>query len=904
MAETLLSPLIEKLVELLFEEAQSLKGVRGKVKSLKDELEIIQSYLKDADARLAGGDANETIKTWTKQVRVVAERIEDAIDDLASEIENIKESLGKMTSRAQTFGLNPLMQGPSNKTVNVIPRISSLSTEKDELVGIEPISKELTKRLVEGPTTCLMVAIVGEGGIGKTTLAETVYEDEVVKGHFDCRAWITVSQSYDAEKILKTMKNHIWPTQEQPLGEIDVIRDLTRLLKQYLQTRRYVIVFDDIWDIGFWEVIKHALPINDKGRRIIITTRKATIASSLKRTPYDLVQELNPWPPEQAWELFCKRAFQFAPERRCPQDLVELSRKIISKCQGLPLVISTVASLLSTKEIIVDEWKIVLDKLTNVEIGATPELASITKILSLSYHDLQYHLKPCYLYFGIFPEDFSISDGDLYKLWIAEGFIETKREKPLEKVAEEYLNELIHRNLVSFQVKYGVDRMCRVHNLMREIILIVANEVCFSQILFKNKSSHGEKSRRISIYDTTENALRTMGDSRIRSVFLFDTNEVTNSFIVGLFENFKLLKVLDFSYAPLYSLPNEVGNLFHLKYLCLRSTKVKVLPKSIGKLRNLQTLDLTDTLVRKLPIEIKKLKNLRHLSAYFFNEEIEYSLDSYCGVRVEEGIGRLEELQTLSRVEADSSGIGFLNELRSLRKLKCLDISKVTAEMEKVLGASIEQMKCLEELFLISTNEDEVLDLNCISSPPPLRFLKLNCRLKALPVWISELHHLQGLELNFSRLNGEPLKYIKHLPNLAFLRLFKAYVGAELHFEEGGFRKLKQLQLKKLEGLKVVKIDESALSLLKELKFGPFPLMKEMPSDIQRLRNLKSLEIWDMTSEFVVGLQPNRGPHYSTIRHVPSVTFWYKHPGMNSYEGYKLASSSLLQTVEESGSLA
>lgn len=181
MAETLLSPLIEKLVELLFEEAKSLKGVRGKVESLKDELEIIQSYLKDADARLAGGDANETIKTWTKQVRVVAERIEDAIDEyrslvgerrddqnrfiralhktccifntlgrrysLASEIENIKESLCKMTSRAQTFGLNPLMQGPSNKTVNVVPRISSLSTERDELVGIEPISNELTKRL-------------------------------------------------------------------------------------------------------------------------------------------------------------------------------------------------------------------------------------------------------------------------------------------------------------------------------------------------------------------------------------------------------------------------------------------------------------------------------------------------------------------------------------------------------------------------------------------------------------------------------------------------------------------------------------------------------------------------------------------------------------------------------------
>ena len=97
-------------------------------------------------------------------------------------------------------------------------------------------------------------------------------------------------------------------------------------------------------------------------------------------------------------------------------------------------------------------------------------------------------------------------------------------------------------------------------------------------------------------------------------------------------------------------------------------------------------------------------------------------------MRIHEGIGNLEELQTLARVEAHPSHVGFVKELESLKKLNVLSISKLTAAIGLALGASIEKMNCLEELFLTSINGEEVLDLNCISSPPPLlRFLSLRC---------------------------------------------------------------------------------------------------------------------------------------------------------------------------------
>ncbi|EXB53730.1 Disease resistance protein RPM1 [Morus notabilis] len=860
MAETFLSPIIEKLLQLLTEEAKSLKGVGREVESLKDELEIIQPFLRDAEAKSEKGEVNDAAKVWLKQIRKQADRIEDVVDeylyhveqhrhqrgfigslrkaghyikalkpvyDIASEIKDIKESLREIKDRGVGYGLRPLEHGSSSRSIDVErrdPRLGSLFMEEDEIVGIDGASKELIRRWTEGPSMRSVTSLVGQGGIGKTTLARKVYNDAAVKAHFDCCAWITVSQSYDMKKLLRITLRQVGGAGER-IEEDCAEEELISLLRHHLQKQRYAIVFDDVWKKDFWEVMKHALPNNDKGSRIIITTRNVVVANLCNESCFDLVQELQTWSPEMAWQLFCKKAFcNDKSVGSCPQELEQLSREIISKCLGLPLVISTIGGLLSTKERVYSEW------------------------------------------------NHRITDRVLYKLWIAEGFVRKGKNKTLEEVAEEYLDELIQRSLVLFEVKNGVDRLCKVHDLMHDIILTRAGELCFCQTLSESKSSLSERIRRLSIHHTTETVSEMVRDYRIRSVFLFDIHKCSKSFLSYLFENFKLLKILDLQDAPLDNLPEEIGNLFHLRYLYLQGTKVKVLPKSIGKLRNLQTLDITDTLVRELPLEVNKLRNLRHLIALSINKDIGFSLDTYYGVGIREGIGRLEELQTLSRVEAYPDRVGFMKELQKLKNLKYLGILKVTAEMGKALGVSIEKMNHLEEFSLTSINEDEVLDLNNISSPPPfLHWLQLTCRLQHLPSWISKLHNLKGLELNFSRLTDEPLRCLKVLPNLAFLDMFEAYEGEELHFEEGGFQKLKELKLYNLEGLKVVKIDRGALPLLEKLVFVSFPLMKEMPPGIQHLTNLKYLKIRGMPREFVVRLQPDEGADYWKVQHVPHV---------------------------------
>ncbi|CAL5354898.1 unnamed protein product [Camellia sinensis] len=220
----------------------------------------------------------------------------------------------------------------------------------------------------------------------------------------------------------------------------------------------------------------------------------------------------------------------------------------------------------------------------------------------------------------------------------------------LEEVTEKYLIELIHRRLVQVSRTKSDGRVgeCRVHDVVREIIISMSEEFSFCQILEEENSSFNDTPRRLSVqthYCNMDKIMESIGKSPVRSIFLFQRGVLPKKTLLGtVAANFKLLKVLDLEDAPLDQLHEEVGNLFLLRYLSIRNTKVKIIPKSIGKL---QTLDLKHSPVRKLPFDINRLHKLRHLLTYSRNYESEYWVDLIVGVKIQEGIGGLEELQNL-----------------------------------------------------------------------------------------------------------------------------------------------------------------------------------------------------------------------------------------------------------------
>ncbi|XP_059438808.1 disease resistance protein RPM1-like [Corylus avellana] len=931
MTETIVTLVINELVQLITHESKLLRGVHREVVNIRDELESIQCFLQDADKR----DLQDGFKTWVNQVREAAYHIEDVIDeyvfhmaqcrnqqgfiaslhkigrslkklkprhDIASKIQDIKISVREIKERSERYGFNSSEHGSSSSATSVTwhdPRVGSLFIEEDEVVGIESTRDELVSWMVGGASKRSVLSVVGMGGIGKTTLAKKVYENELVKGHFDCHVWITVSQSYNVQKILMSMSKQIYQAKERQIDMTDEIILISQLRK-CLQQKRYVVVFDDVWKTEFWEIVKHALPCNDRGSRIIITTRSYLIGVSCKESLSDQVRKLQPLSQDKAWELFCRKAFLSEFQGCCPQELVRLSMNIVKKCEGLPLAIVAIGGLLSTKEKVPLEWQNLHDSL-NSELESNPHLTSITKILSLSYHDLPSYLKSCYLYFGMFPEDYSITGARLLWLWVAEGFIKGKKGKALEDVAEEYLMELIHRNLVqvSFgELDYEIDKKYRIHDLLHEIILSKGGELNFSQVLEAGDTTSDGKSRCLSIHSAREDIFETSEYSRVRSVFLFSINEMPRSFMVKLFKKFNLLKVLDFEDAPIDYLPQEVGNLFHLKCLSLRRTKVKILPKSMGRLQNLQTLNVMETPVCELPIEIFRLYKLRHILAHSHDFEIESSLFAMKGVKVHDGVGCLRDLQTLSLVEANHQGVGLFTELGKLSQLRTLGISNMAAENGMDLCASLQNMVQLKVLVVSSISEEEILDLQSISSPPQfLEHIFLRGRLERLPNWILGLHNLVTLGLCFSFLVEDPLICVKTLPNLINLNLHQGYDGEGLHFEVGGFQKLKRLTLKKLNRLKMVEIDRGSLPVLEQLVIGPCPQMKEVPSGIQHLKSLKSLDFYEMQREFVLHLQPDRDKDYWKVKKVTTVRFGYRIKG-ERYQIYKLGESDLLERLQ------
>ncbi|WJX31485.1 hypothetical protein P8452_19908 [Trifolium repens] len=876
MAEMAVSLVVGQLIPLLREEAKLFRGIHKEFTYIKDELESIQAFLKDADKRAEGDNTSEGVKTWVKQVRELAFRIEDIIDDylikvvpqprdhprcvallhklktmtprhqIAYEIQDIKSSVIEISERSKRYDFQrSFEQGSSNSRGgrNATwhdPRLAALYIEEAEVVGFEIPRKTLIEWMVKQTEERTVVSVVGMGGQGKTTLAKKVFDDKDIIRHFDCRVWITVSQSYNIEELLRDMLLKFYKQRGDNAGDISQMNRASLIdeVRNYLQEKRYVVVFDDVWSSRFWDHIELALFDNKNGSKILITTRNLDVIVPCKRSSSSVeVLELEPLTQEQSLELFNKKAFRFDYGGCCPKELIDISYEIVKKCKGLPLAIVVIGGLLSTREKNVFQWQRFRENLS-LELKKDTHLSEIKEILGLSYNDLPYYLKPCLLYFGIYPEDYEVKSKRVTRQWIAEGFVKEERGKTLEEVAKEYLTELIHRSLVQVSsLRFnGKAKGCRIHDLIRSLILEKIEDLNFCKHISEDgQSSSSGITRRLSITTISNDLIESTESSHIRSLFFFIKSNhdysLTQNFAKRIPRKYRLLKVLDYESFPLMKVPKKLGNFYHLKYLSFRhAAAFEEVPKSIGMLQNLETLDVRHSQIRELPNEIRKLRKLRHLRGHIVSL-----------IKLKDGIGEMTSLQTLSLVLLDIDGFKELGKLKQMRVLGlCVD-----AKYGSTLASALNEMQHLEKLNLMD-NPIEVHDLDLISSPK-LQKLELYVRLQKLPVWIPELQNLVVLSLVRSNLTKDPMESLKCLQHLLFLTLEnQAYEGLYLHVEAGGFQKLKELHVIELTELQDIVIDKGALPSLKKLSLSFLLSLKNIPNGIKHLEKLEVLHILNM----------------------------------------------------------
>ncbi|XP_057810286.1 putative late blight resistance protein homolog R1B-16 [Salvia miltiorrhiza] len=387
------------------------------------------------------------------------EALEKVIKDMASIEEEAKKIQGKVGVQHQLH---------TNSTPLDSSRSSSIP-QQSSMVGADDVKLQMMDKLTSDLLHLHIIPIVGMGGSGKTTLARSIYEEPLIKEHFDICAWATISQEYAIREIFSGPLRQLNIEFDAKLNE----DELGEKLYKYLYGRRYLMIMDDMWSIDAWDRVRNYFPNNENGSRIVVTTRLSDLASKLPNSDSLGMKLLD---EAESWELLCKTVFG---KEGCPLELEEIGKKIGKSCKGLPLSIVVVGGLLAKSKHERECWEGIWENLNaSVNLGDDERCL---KILYMSYKQLPIHLKPCFLYMGVFPEDEEIVFSDLIKFWVAEGFVKAVSGKSLEEIAKEYLKDLIGRNLVlSHELdSIGNIKECKIHDLLRDLCLREAEKERF-----------------------------------------------------------------------------------------------------------------------------------------------------------------------------------------------------------------------------------------------------------------------------------------------------------------------------------------------------------------------------------------------------------------------------------------
>ncbi|OEL15020.1 Disease resistance protein RPP13 [Dichanthelium oligosanthes] len=515
-----MSSLLLKLAELLTDEYKLQRSLRGEIMFLKAELESMQAALE----RVSESPVNE-IQGFKRFIGRSLRLLTAAKTQhqIATGIRDMRTRAKEVAERRNRYKVDSVVIPPSTATY-IDPRLYGMYEESEKLVAISGPREELTELLMVREGTSKqrkVISIVGVGGLGKTTLANVMYQQ--LKGQFECNAFVPVSLRPDMKRILSSILHQV---NEQSYSNTETweIVKLMNKIRKVLEDKRCFIIIDDIWDESAWNLMEDALVDNNCCSRVITTTRIAGVATSCCCLNDGTIYKLKSLSHDNSKKLFYKRIFDC--EDSCQPELKEISEKILRKCYGMPLAIITIASLLANKPRNINQWNSV-----HSSIGSGtenfPSMENMRQILSISYYYLPSYLKPCLLYLSVFPEDYTILRDQLIRRWIAEGFIHGNDVETLHNLGLHYFNELINRSMIQPALinDRGIVGACHVHDMVLDLITSLSTKENFAVTSHHHQLTHLPKRiHRFSLHNSDEEHSRTevsMSLSHVRSLIVF-----------------------------------------------------------------------------------------------------------------------------------------------------------------------------------------------------------------------------------------------------------------------------------------------------------------------------------------------------------------------------------------------
>ncbi|PSS01875.1 Disease resistance RPP8-like protein [Actinidia chinensis var. chinensis] len=823
-ATLVLKQAVGVLSSLIIDEGSRLYRLREGILWIESEMRHIQSYLEDADAKQGQNrkitslvidirdlayDVEDIMETYFPQItshrrKGIFGRLKSAfcilrnsytVHNFVVEVEGIKRKVENINRLRLTYGINE-GKGKDGRDEWDARRTFG-HVDEPYVVGFDKHVKELVTKLHNGDSRFEVISIVGMPGLGKTTLARKILNVVTTpvacdsdNPHFEFSAWVYVSQQPNIKELLldiaRQMHFNILPEKDgkdlrlfKRMREEDIeakLEDIEMKLFTFLSRKRYVIVIDDIWNTETWVAFKNAIPTNSKnGSRIILTSRNTFVGINVGGR--SSLHELKPLDQNTSKELFFKMLTSNTTETLDPPELENIGQQILKRCGGVPLSIVITVGLLLVRDRTEHAWQGVLESMGQ-------DHDQCLDIFALSYKDLPTQLKPCFLYFGLFPEDHEIKVFELINLWVAEGFVKPSGTREVEDMGEDFLNHLIARNLIQVVRRRfdGRIRTCRIHDILHALCIRVSEEINF----FKKHDNvtTGNLTTRVRRVTAHRSSLFEYISSNshvnLRTI-LYSNGEGET---VKIFRDLRFLRVLRLDKIIL-SRPNDIGNLCHLTYLQLSSVNLGNFPSTLCNLKSLLTLDVQSRLAFDLdiPIGIWNMRQLRHLNLSFF---------TYAKFRrIDVSLPNLQSLHLGPIFASGDLGVLRLNNLASLRKLA------ITTLMVSMPLSILNLPQC-ENLHKLSLGV-------YMTNFPDLGKLPPN---------------LTKLSLKFTQLVESPLETLKKLPKLKILKLRSlSYKGRQIicSGRPDNFPQLETLEIHDLPRLEELIAEEGAMPRLKKL---------------------------------------------------------------------------------------
>ncbi|XP_062226800.1 putative disease resistance protein RGA4 [Phragmites australis] len=553
---------------------------------------------------------------------------------------------------------------------------------------MESILKLMASNRSNGIT---VLPIVGIGGIGKTTLAQLVYNDPIVANQFQIKIWVCVSDNFNVLRLTREMLDCV---SKQRQAETSNLNKLQEDLEKHMKSRRLLMVLDDVWDDmneHSWNKLLAPLKRNQAmGNMILVTTRKLPVAEMTRTIEPIMLGALE---GDDFWLLF--ESYAFGDQQYEDQRLYNIGKQLAQDLRGNPLAAKTVGALLRrdinfaywTKIRKSEEWK------------SLKESEGIMSTLKLSYDCLPGHLQHCFRYCCLFPKDYHFDGADLVRIWISQGFVDGSRtSKSLEDIGNDYLADLVDSGFFQkIEGDWNFPECFVMHDLMHDLAWQVSRAE-FGSIYGWDCEEILPTVRHLSIVmDSTfshENIKKKLW--QIKSVRKLRSLLLIGHYDPSFFEDFQNmfkeagnLRLLQISatYVDFVSFLRNLVNFSHLRYLKLENKWIgEDLSIPMSKFYHLEVLDAGH------PTIVHGMNDLVSMRYLVVTKGARSSVTS---------VGEMSNHQDVLNFTDQNSSCSEITQLQFMNKLVQLGVFQLeNVSSTEAYGAKLRDKQHLQKLHL------------------------------------------------------------------------------------------------------------------------------------------------------------------------------------------------------------